>query len=590
MCGVIGYANGGQAAPAILNALKKLEYRGYDSAGLATISNGHIELEKDIGKLHEVSKNHLLSLIPGQTGIGHVRWATHGGVTKENAHPHLDCTGQIAIAHNGIIENHDKLRSRLSGKHKFVSETDSEVIAHLIEENLKNGTPLETAVQLATREIEGSYALLAISTKEPDRIIAARKESPLIIGIGKEGNFLASDALCFLDKTNEIIYVEDNEIVILTDKEVYLLDGEGNRVDRKSQIIDFKWDDATKKGHDYFMVKEIFEQPKVLRETIKQDSKAITEAAMDILRSKRVILTASGTSRYAAIIGRYALSKLAGKFSEVIMASELQYFSESIGKNTLVIAVSQSGETADVIQGVKKAKEMGATILSLVNVPGSTLARMSDRVIYLNCGPEIAVAATKSFTSQLAIFYLLAFAAANKLDDGTVKIRAASRLIDKILNENGNRLSQMAQKLKGWDDFYYIARGINYAIAGEGALKLKEVSYIHAEGLPAGELKHGTLALIEEGTPVVAICPHDYTFSETMSNIAETKARGAVVIGISDKPDIIFDHWIKIPPTDEILYPLVSIVPLQLLAYYLAKARGLDPDKPRNLAKSVTVK
>jgi glucosamine--fructose-6-phosphate aminotransferase (isomerizing) len=590
MCGLIGYVNHGQAAPAILNALRKLEYRGYDSAGLATVSNGKIEFKKDIGKLDGVQQQHRLDLLPGPTGIGHVRWATHGKVTPANAHPHFDCHEDIALVHNGIIENYQDLRSRLGTKHRFTSDTDTEVITHLIEEHLKNGTLLEKAVFQATSELKGSYALLVISTREPHKIVAARKDSPLVIGIGAEGNFVASDALCFPKETNRVIYVEDNETVVITDKEVSLLDTKGEEIKRAPQEIYWKSDEATKQGHDFFMLKEIMEQPEALRRALVQDKYTILKTAGDIFRAKNVVLTACGTSKNAALVGRYVLSKLVGKFSEVIMASELHYFSESINKDTMVIAISQSGETADVIQGAKKAKEAGATILSLVNVVGSSLARMSDRVLYLNCGPEIGVAATKSYISQLAIFYLLAFAAAGKFDEGTKKISNTSLLIQKILEENRAKLFKIAGGLKDKNDFYYIARGINFATAREGALKLKEISYIHAEGLPAGELKHGTLALIEQGTPVVAICPKDYTYHETLSNIAEAKARGAFVIGVSDQPEDVFDEWIKIPSTEEILYPLVGIVPLQLLAYYLAVARELDPDKPRNLAKSVTVK
>ena len=338
------------------------------------------------------------------------------------------------------------------------------------------------------------------------------------------------------------------------------------------------------------MLKEILEQPQAVRCALMQDKDQIMEMAMGILRARQVVLTACGTSRYAALIGRYVFSKLAGKFSDVIMSSEFHYFSDSVDRNTLVIAVSQSGETADVIEGVKKAKEHGATVFSLVNVIGSSLARMSDRVVYLNCGPEIGVAATKTFISQLTIFYLLAFAMANKLEEGFEKIKALSPLIEGNFRDNGKKLIELAQRLKEKNDFYYIARGINFAIAGEGALKLKEIAYVHAEGMPAGELKHGTLALIEKGTPVIAICPRDYTYDETMSNVSETKARGAFAIGVSDQQGQIFDEWIKIPQVEEIFYPLVSIVPLQLLAYHIAVARGLDPDKPRNLAKSVTVK
>jgi glucosamine--fructose-6-phosphate aminotransferase (isomerizing) len=408
--------------------------------------------------------------------------------------------------------------------------------------------------------------------------------------MGATGNFIASDTLSFFKEANRVIFVEDGETVVLTKEKVSLLDSEGGEIEREPSGVDWEWDQATKQGYDFFMLKEILEQPLAVRRALMQDKGLIMEMAMDILRARQVVLTGCGTSRHAALIGRYVFSKLAGEFSDVIMGSELHYFSDSVDKNTLVIAVSQSGETADVIQGVKKAKENGATIFSLVNVVGSSLARMSDKVLYLNCGPEIGVAATKSFVSQLVVFYLLAFAMASKLDEGTERIRAVSPLIEGILRDNGKRLTAIARRLKEKTDFYYIARGINFAIAGEGALKLKEIAYVHAEGMPAGELKHGTLALIEKGTPVVAICPRDYTFGETLSSISETKARGAFTIGVSDQQEQIFDEWIKIPTVEEIFYPLVSIVPLQLLAYYSAVVRGLDPDKPRNLAKSVTVK
>ena len=590
MCGIVGFVGDRKAAPILLSALEKLEYRGYDSAGLVTVTNSRLWCKKDIGKLAEVRKRHQLDKLPGKAGIGHVRWATHGVVTPVNAHPHLDCNRDIAVVHNGIIENHQELRSRLESKHKFISDTDTEVIPHLIEEYMENGVSLEEAVFQMTKELEGSYAIVAVSAVEPQKIVATRKESPLVVGLGEGGNFIASDAFSFLEETNRAIFIEDGETVILTGDKVSLLDGKGRKIKRKPTELDWKWDGATKQGYDFFMLKEILEQPQAIRCVLMQDRDLIMETAMDILRAKQIVFTACGTSRYAALIGRYVFSKLAGKFSDVIMASEFAYFSDSIDKNTVVIAVSQSGETADVIQGVKKAKENGATIFSLVNMVGSSLARISDRVVYLNCGPEIGVAATKSFLNQLAIFYLLAFAMVNRLDEGIEKLKAICPLIEENFRDNGERLAGLAKKLKNENDFYYIARGINFAMAGEGALKLKEIAYIHAEGMPAGELKHGTLALIDKGTPVVAICPKDYTFPEVMSNIAETKARGAFVIGISDQQEQSFDEWIKIPSVEEIFYPLVTIVPLQLLAYHFAVARGLDPDKPRNLAKSVTVK
>ena len=590
MCGIVGFIGKRRAAPVVLDALRRLEYRGYDSAGMATCVDGRLCIKKGVGQLAEVEQMHRLNNLPGKVGIGHVRWATHGGVTVENAHPHFDCRQRIAVVHNGIIENYQELRSHLGSRHKFTSDTDTEVIPHLIEEYMEDGATLETAVFQVTKKLVGSYALVVVSTEQPRKIVGARKDSPLVIGLREEGNFIASDTLSFVGGNSRAIFVEDGEIVILTGNSISIVDSEGREVKREPQEIKGRYDEASKQGYDFFMLKEILEQPQAMRRSLMQDRNLIMDMAVDILRANQVVLTASGTSRYAALIGRYAFSKLAGKFSDVIMASELQYFSDSIDKNTVVIAVSQSGETADVIQGVKKARENGASIFSLVNVVGSTLARMSDRVLYLNCGPEIAVAATKSFIGQLSLFYLLAFAMTNGLDEGAEKLKAVSNLIEDNIRYTGTKLSRIAMRLSEKNDFYYIARGISFAIAGEGALKVKEIAYVHAEGMPAGELKHGTLALIEKDTPVVAICPSDYTFDETLANVAETKARGAFVIGVSDREDKLFDEWVKIPSVEEPFYPLVAVVPLQLFAYQLARARGLDPDRPRNLAKSVTVK
>jgi len=574
----------------VLEALRKLEYRGYDSAGLATVAGDSLSVKKDIGKLAEVNEKHSLDQLTGETGIGHVRWATHGAVTATNAHPHLDCRQEIAIVHNGIIENYRELASRLNSRHRLVSETDSEVVAHLIEDYTSNGASFADAVRLVGKELKGSYAIAAISTKEPGKIVALRKDSPLAVGVGNDGNFIASDALSFVKETDKVIFLEDGDCAVVTGDAVRVMDSDGHPIDRPAVKADWQWADATKQGYDHFMLKEILEQPQAMRRAVMQDRTQMMEMALETLRARQVVFTACGTSRYAAVIGRYVFSKVSGKFSDVIMASEFGYFADSIDRNTLVIAVSQSGETADVMDGVKRAKEAGATVFSLVNVVGSSLARASDRVAYLNCGPEIGVAATKTFMAQLAVLYLLAHTMVNRFDDGVNQITSASHLIESNLHHNGKDIARMAGELDAMNDFYYIARGINFAIAGEGALKLKEIAYVHAEGMPAGELKHGTLALIEKGTPVVAICPADYTYDETLSNIAETKARGAMVLGVSDRPDPAFDEWIRIPEVDEILYPLVTIIPLQLFAYHSAISRGLDPDRPRNLAKSVTVK
>ena len=590
MCGIVGFVRSGAAAPEVLKLLKKLEYRGYDSAGIATIDGDKLWIKKGVGKLDEVQKMYHIDELPGKVGIGHVRWATHGGVTVANSHPHSDCKHKIAVAHNGIIENYQALRSRLGDKHTFTSETDTEVVPHLIEEYMEKGDSLEEAVIKTVKQIDGSYAMLVIATAEPGKIVAVRKNSPLVIGTTENGNFVASDALCFLDQTQNVAFLEDGEGAVITENSISFFDSEGQPKEKGFTNVDWQWDEVNKLGYEHYMIKEIYEEPQAIRQALVQDKNMIRGIAMDILRSRQVILTACGSSRYAALVGRYLFSKMAGKLCEVVLGSEFGYFSDSIDKNTLVIAISQSGETADVIQGVKEAKKRGATILSLVNTQGSSLARISDKVLYLNCGPEIAVAATKSFASQLTLFYMLSFAMVNLLDEVIKTLESISTRIEEILKYNGKELPKLAEQTKNSSDFYFIARGINYAIANEGALKLKEVSYIHAEGMSAGELKHGTLSLIKEGTPVVAICPHDYTFTETLSNIYEAKARGAFIIGVSDSPNLLFDFWVGIIDVDEIFYPLVAVVPLQLLAYHLAIARGLDPDQPRNLAKSVTVK
>lgn len=590
MCGIVGYSGTTQAAPIVLKALSKLEYRGYDSAGLATVHDGCISLRKDAGKLVEVIDRHELYRLPGVTGIGHVRWATHGAPTARNAHPHLDCKQRIAIVHNGIIENHRELCLRLTGRHQFLSETDTEVVVHLIEEYMDGGLTLEEAMRRVARELKGSFAIVAVSADEPDKMVAIRKDSPLVAGLAAGGSFIASDALSFLDETKSVLYIEDGECVVAKGNEIRLLDGDGNPVNRRFILAEWEWGEATKHGHDFYMLKEILEQPQTIRRAVVQPRNSMRAMATDVRRARQVVFTACGSSRYAALVGRYAMSRIAGKFSEVVMASEFEYFSDSIDENTLVIAISQSGETADVMEGVRHAKAKGARVISLVNVVGSSLARISDHVTYLNCGPEIGVAATKSFMAQLTVLYLLAYTMAGRYDEGTERLRAVSELIETNLLDNGAEVPKIALRVAGKTDFYFIARGINFAIAAEGALKLKEVAYVHAEGMPAGELKHGTLALIEEGVPVVAICPTDYTYNETLSNIAETKARGALVIGVSNRPEPMFDDWIRIPEVDEILYPLVTVIPLQLLAYHSAVVRQLDPDKPRNLAKSVTVK
>ncbi len=594
MCGIVGFLSNsrekGKVAPVIVDCLKTLEYRGYDSAGMATIENGSIWCRKGVGMVAAVNGLYHLEDLPGSIGIGHVRWATHGGVTAQNAHPHVDCKSEIALVHNGIIDNYQNLRRQLEGRHHFASETDTEVICHLMEDSLEKGASLQGALLSAIARLEGSYALAVISNREPDKIVATKNESPLVVGMGEQGYFVASDIISLLGRVDRFIPLDDGETAVVTRKGVTILDGSGKEVEKSPQPVTWKWLAPSLNGYNHYMIKEIFEEPDAIETALRQDDSLIMELALEVLRAKQVVIIACGTSRHAALIGRYLFSNLAKKFCEVVMGSEFEYFANSIDSNTVVIAISQSGETADVIAGVKMAKARGARIISMVNVPGSTLTRMSDGVLYLNCGPEICVAATKSFISQLVLFYQLTFAMLNQLEQGRQRLHEISRLIRENLSTNGDKVKKLGRDMVDSRDFYFLARGINFATALEGALKLKEISYIHAEGMPAGELKHGTLALMEKGTRVLTICPNDYTYNDTLSNAMETKARGAFIIGLSDRNNEIFDEWIHLPRVDEIFYPLVSVVPLQLLAYYAAVARGKDPDRPRNLAKSVTVK
>ncbi len=591
MCGIVGFSGKQQAAPIIYEGLKHVEYRGYDSAGIAMISDGQLLVTKDIGKLNDIERKCQLSSMSGTIGVGHTRWATHGGVTQENAHPHMDCDETIAVVHNGIIDNFQELRHELSKRgHIFRSETDTEVIPHLIEEEMKKKLSLREATAIAVSKIEGSFAILVICSTEPHKIIAVRKDNPLIIGISDSGNFAGSDALSFPTYVKRQIHLGDGEIAVLQFDNIKFYDASGKNIHKESQKLDSTWAGTEKQGYKYYMLKEILEQPEILESAAQQNKELFTNIAMDVLRAEQVIFTASGTSRYASLVGRYMISKVAKKLCEIMMGSEFHYFVDSVDKNTVVIAVSQSGETADVIEGVKRAHAVGARIVSVVNRPQSLLADMSQRVILLNCGPEIGVAATKSFLGQLIVFYLLAFTMINSFDKAVETIKGLRNDVFNAIYWNNEKLRVLSQNLCTKKDFYYIARGINFAIASEGALKLKEISYIHAEGMPAGELKHGTLALIEPGTPVIVICPNDYTYKETLSNAIEAKARGAYIIAVSDIENEIYDYWIKIPTVDELLYPLVTIIPLQLLAYHIAVSLGLDPDMPRNLAKSVTVK
>ncbi len=597
MCGIVGYVprshSDGTLGSVLRSSLQKLEYRGYDSCGMAVVSgtSTHVQVLKDVGKIADVARVLDFASVEGDAGISHTRWATHGGVTKENAHPHIDCHARIAVVHNGIIENYQELRRELEAAgHAFRSQTDTEVIPHLIEEYIKNGNVFEDGVRSALGRLEGSFALLAVHAGEA-KIVAARKDSPLVLGIAEKGVFIASDATPFLSSTRQAVFLEDGDMVVVSAAGYQFIEWRnGKPVTRMPQMLAWKEEDAGKDGFAHFMRKEIDEQPRVIAAAMQQDDAVLTQFAQEIMAAEKVVFTACGTSRHAALVTRYAIEQMVGKRCEVMLASEYPHFAAHEHPGTLVIAVSQSGETADVIEGLKISRARGAKIFCLVNVAGSTIDRMSEQRMYFNCGPEIGVASTKAFACQLVLGYLLAYACAGKIEEGRRNLAVLSGQAMQTLRDNETQCRELARMLAGKEHAYCIARGINFAIALEGALKIKEISYVHAEGMPAGELKHGTMALIERGTPVIVVNPTDATYRQTISNAMETKARGAYVIGVSDAPNEVYDALLKIPSTDALFYPLLSVIPLQLLAYETSLVRNLDPDKPRNLAKSVTVK
>jgi glucosamine--fructose-6-phosphate aminotransferase (isomerizing) len=594
MCGIVGAIAERNVAPLLLESLKKLEYRGYDSAGLATIEQNTLTVKKDQGKINEVDEKVDLHNLKGNIGLAHTRWSTCGSVTKENAHPHQDCTKKIAIVHNGIIENHEELRKQLQ-HHEFTSETDTEVIAHLIEEN--NQGNLVQAVSKTLKQLEGSYALGIIEAANPHQLIAARKESPLIIGIGENENFIASDAPAILNQTKNVIYLENEEIAVLTKDEVEIFDLEGNKKEKEIQTIEWDAEKAEKQGYEHFMLKEIHEQSASIAETLNQD----IEHTLDLKDIKRIIIVACGTSWHAGLVGEFMIEELAKIPVEVEYASEFRYRDPIIENNTLIIPISQSGETADTLAALKEAKEKGAKILSIVNVQGSSIERESDAVLYTKAGPEIGVASTKAFTAQLTVLYLLTLhlgkvkntLPASQIQNRIRDLRKLPLQIEQAIEES-QHIKKLATLFYEKNHALYLGRGINYPIALEGALKLKEVSYIHAEGYPAAEMKHGPIALIDEQMPIVVIATKDdRTYKKVISNIEEVTARGGVVIAIATQGDTEIakkvDHVIYIPENSYILTPLLATIPLQLFAYYIATLRKHDPDKPKNLAKSVTV-
>jgi glucosamine--fructose-6-phosphate aminotransferase (isomerizing) len=609
MCGIFGcILKNGNAAPVIHAALKRLEYRGYDSVGEATLYNGKLYIKKDQGKIDEVHKIHNLDNLPGNLGIGHTRWATHGAPLQINAHPHVDCSGQIAIVHNGIIENFTELKLELENRgHVFKSKTDTEVICHLIEENLKtdHSLSLADAVLEAVKRLDGSYTIAVISSREPDKIICARHESPLVIGVNENAIYCASDIPAFLPLTNKAVVVNDGELVIIS------LEGfeikkivDSSPVTREPKIIDWAPEMAVKQGYPHFMLKEIHEQPACLRNTLRLQEHYLDLMATFPDRAREVFLVACGTSYHACLAASYMFSKLAFLTTYPVIASEfVEQHGKSVNIDSTILAVSQSGETADTLAAVNCARQRAATILGLTNAIGSTLTRVSRVYIGQQSGPEIGVAATKTFSSQLSVLAQLALRLAKKrgkvsqdeMDFLAERLQKIPDIVETIIKTQEAKVKQIAKKYRDAKTFFFLGRGISTATAYEGRLKLMEIAYVPAIAFPAGESKHGPISLVEPGFPVVFVCPKDETHKTVIGNIMEMKARGASIIAVIEEGDEeiknLADDYVEVPKgIPEVLSPIPFVIPLQLLAYYMAVERGHNPDMPRNLAKSVTVK
>jgi glutamine---fructose-6-phosphate transaminase (isomerizing) len=585
MCSIIGYKGKNSAAPILVDSLKKMEYRGYDSVGVATIDDGSILVRKGIGKVIEVNKSLNISDMAGKIGIGHTRWATHGGVTDSNAHPHSACNKNIAVVHNGIIENYKELKAELTAKgHVFSSETDTEVIAHLLEINISGG--IRKAMIDTCKSLKGNFAFVAVF--QDGTIAGARYEEPLIIGVANDGYFISSDVLGFLQYTDKAIFLENGDICIVDSSKLEIFDFEGSPVAHPITQVAWELGDIDKGKYAHHTLKEINDQKQTVVHAGRQDE-VMMQKFCDILgNAKSIYITGSGTSYHSALLFKHMLARFGKIRAETVMSSETEYALSSMEADSVLVAISQSGETADVLDSVKLAKSQGAKILSILNVTTSSLARSSDAFLSTNCGPEIGVAATKSFTGQLALIYNVTDRLCNGCL-GTSKAEFAIAVENVLANLSS--IAKAAEKMYGATDIYLLGRSLHYPVALEGALKLKELAYVHAEGIAAGELKHGPLALMEKNTIVIMLNPHDDTFSDTISNAHEIKARGATVIGISDSKDDVYDHWIEIPRLNQTaFYPLVEVIPLQILAYQLALANSVDPDYPRNLAKSVTVR
>lgn len=592
VCGIIGYSGkGGNAIELVVEGLKRLEYRGYDSFGYAWLEGKQVKTKKQVGEISRfAAREGETKTAMVNTAIGHTRWATHGGVEERNAHPHLSKSGEIAVVHNGIIENHAELKSFLKGKgFEFGSETDTEAIPHLIEHLINEGNDYESAVRKALQQLKGRFAVLVLSSSN-SKIIAARSGSPLVIGLGEKGNFIASDIPAFLKHTKKVVFMEDGDVAVI-DENVRLLSLKGGSpIERETQHIDWDFEQAEKGGYDHFMIKEILEQKETLLRAVSQGNGVIGKVASMINDSFGTYMVGCGTAGKVCLAGTYLFARIAKKHVNFAFGSEFPSYHHFIKPNSLLIAVSQSGETADTLEAIEAAKSKGAKVVSVLNAIGSTMQRQSDVTIPINAGPEICVASTKATTAQIAVLTMLAYACDNRPAEGKELLEETAEKISEMLTEEYlSKVRDVACKLKDMESMYIIGRGLNYPIALESSIKLQEVSYIHAEGFAAGELKHGPIALIGRGTACIAIVANDETKQDVISNVTEVKSRGGMIIGISPENNDVFDTWLKVPDCGD-ASPIANIIPVQLISYCLAVLRGNNPDKPRNLAKSVTVK
>ena len=610
MCGIIGYigSRSSNVGEILLEGLKRLEYRGYDSAGLAIIQNGKMVTDKMPGKIVKLEEKLKGTDLTGSLGIAHTRWATHGEPNRVNAHPHYDSTGNIAIVHNGIIENYMTLKKSLESEgHKFSSDTDTEVLAHLIEK-FYDGNNLEYSVQKALEMVEGTYGIIVISTSEPNKLVGARNGSPVVVGIGDDEYFIASDVAAIFKHTRQVIYLEDQQMVVATPDSFTTMTIENEYVEHIITEIDWDLEMIEKGGFEHFMFKEIFEQPetihnamrgRLIHETGKARLGGLNMSDNELRDIKRIVILGCGTSWHAGLLGEYMIEETARIPVEVEYASEFRYRNPIMDEGTLVLAISQSGETVDTLAALREAKSKGARVMGICNVVGSTIARESQGGVYIHAGPEIGVASTKAFTSQITVLTLLALTMGRtrsiSLTQGQAMINALEALPEQVswILESNDKIREIAEKYHHHNNFLYLGRGANYPVAMEGALKLKEISYIHAEGYPAAEMKHGPIALIDENMPVVVIAPRDAAYQKILGNINEVRARKGKLIAITDQGNDelidMADHVIFVPKTLDFLYPILSVIPLQLIAYHIAVMRGCHVDQPRNLAKSVTV-